>query len=177
MKIVLDMQNYNENLEEIRREAVRAIIVSEGKLLMIEDSNGNVKFPGGGKENNETDIQTLFRETMEETGFTVNIDSVCMCLEIEEKRLSSREMMIWHQYNRYYVCNVQGPQGNCTYSENEKRNGYHQIWCDLDAALLRMNDHATDSLHINHLDREYIALLFLKNHIFIDATLKVDTEW
>ncbi len=43
---------------------------------MIESNNGELKFPGGGMEDDEDDIKTLIRETLEETGFTVVPETV-----------------------------------------------------------------------------------------------------
>ncbi len=69
-------KNYDESLEEIYRIAVRGIVFKDGRLLMIESNNGELKFPGGGMEDDEDDIKTLIRETLEETGFTVVPETV-----------------------------------------------------------------------------------------------------
>lgn len=45
--LVLDERNYDDNLREIFRIAVRGIIFVEGRLLMTESSFGEVKLPGG----------------------------------------------------------------------------------------------------------------------------------
>ena len=100
--LMLDEKNYDESLEEMYRTAVRGIIFRDGKLLMIESTDGELKFPGGGMEENEDDIETLIRETLEETGFAVVPETVMEFGEIEEKRLALYENKIWHQINRYY---------------------------------------------------------------------------
>jgi len=51
----MDEHNYDEALPEIRRTAVRGVIFRAGKLLMIRSSFGEVKFPGGGQEQDEND--------------------------------------------------------------------------------------------------------------------------
>ena len=51
------------------RLAIRGVLFYQNKLLMIQTSKGDYKFPGGGKEENESDYQTLNREYQEETGF------------------------------------------------------------------------------------------------------------
>ncbi|MBP3450669.1 MAG: NUDIX domain-containing protein [Spirochaetaceae bacterium] len=51
------------------RLAIRGVLFFKNKLLMIKTSKGDYKFPGGGKEKNEEDFQTLNREYEEETGF------------------------------------------------------------------------------------------------------------
>ena len=69
--LLLDAENYDPALPEIRRTAVRGIIFDRGKLLLIRASAGEVKFPGGGQEDGETDLETLARETLEETGYHI----------------------------------------------------------------------------------------------------------
>ena len=51
--LVMDEKNYSLDLEEIYRVAVRGIIFIDGKLLMIEDTYGEVKLPGGGIDSGE----------------------------------------------------------------------------------------------------------------------------
>lgn len=57
-----------------RRCAVRGVIHYGNKLLMVQTNRGDYKFPGGGKEEGETEQEALLREIAEETGFIdVNI--------------------------------------------------------------------------------------------------------
>lgn len=51
------------------RLAIRGVLFYQNKLLMIQTSKGDYKFPGGGQEKNEKDFETLNREFAEETGF------------------------------------------------------------------------------------------------------------
>ena len=89
--LVMDEKNYSPDLEEIYRVAVRGIIFIDGKLLMIENSFGEVKLPGGGIDSGENDYQALVREVKEETGYDVIPDTIVPFGEIEEKRLSVQE--------------------------------------------------------------------------------------
>ena len=72
----MDEHNYDEALGEIYRVAVRGIIFLDGRLLMIQSDFGEVKLPGGGMEEGETDEQTLIREVKEETGYDVIPDTI-----------------------------------------------------------------------------------------------------
>lgn len=73
--LVMDSKNYNDSMPHFLREAVRAIILSnKGIALVKSEKEGYYKFPGGGIENGETHVQTLKRETKEETGLNI-IDS------------------------------------------------------------------------------------------------------
>ena len=108
--LVLDAHNYDEDLPEIYRVAVRGIIFKKGQLLLIQSNFEELKFPGGGQEKGESDIDTLVREVLEETGYHVIRESVKEFGEVVEKRLSVHEPMIWHQINRYYFCDIEDTQ-------------------------------------------------------------------
>lgn len=163
--LVLDGKNYSSDLDEIYRVSVRGIIFIDGKLLMIENSFGEVKLPGGGMDAEEDDIQALLREVKEETGYDVIAESVVPFGEIEEKRLSVHEPMIWHQINRLYFCDVYPEQGLCNYTENEKRYKFRQVLYSLEdaieknrAMLEKEGTHAWNQ-------REYKTLLLLKEYL------------
>ena len=133
--LVLDEKNYPEDMPEILRVAVRGIILMDGRLLMIENAFGEVKLPGGGIEKGEDELQALLREVREETGYEVLPESIRPFGEIVEKRLSVHEPMIWHQFNRYYFCEIEGAQEACRYTENEKKVGFRQVWYSLEEAI------------------------------------------
>jgi len=53
----------------IKREAVYGVAISEGKVLLVQDSiSGNWEVPGGAKDEAEADYACLAREFYEETG-------------------------------------------------------------------------------------------------------------
>lgn len=163
--LVMDEHNYDENLSEILRVAIRGIIFIDGKLLMIEDSFGEVKLPGGGMEPGEDDYQALIREVKEETGYDVIPESIKPFGEIEEKRLSVHEPMIWHQINRLYFCSVYPDQGQCEYSENEKKYGFHQVLYTIEEAL-KVNERMLDNEGPQAWNqREYKTLLLIKDYL------------
>ena len=94
-----------------------------------------MKFPGGGIENDESDQETLIRETLEETGHYVIKESIHEFGEVEEKRLSTKETMIWHQISRYYFCEVKEENTGCNYTASEKECGFHPIWLTLEEVV------------------------------------------
>ncbi len=163
--LIMDAKNYDENLPEIRRVAVRGIIVKDGKLLMIENDFGEVKLPGGGQDEGETDRDTLLREVQEETGFQVLPESVVEFGEIEEKRMSLNEPMIWHQINRLFFCEITGEQGACDFSENEKKYGFRQVWYTLEEALEKNRSMLNAEGENAWNQREYRTLLLIKEHL------------
>jgi len=163
--LVMDAKNYDPNLEEIYRVAVRGIIFIDGKLLMIEDKYGEVKLPGGGIDPNEDDYQALVREVKEETGYDVNLETIVPFGEIEEKRLSVHEPMIWHQFSRLYFCDVYPEQGSCAYTENEKKYRFTQVLYTLEEALEKNRKMLNEEDAKAWNQREYRTLLLIKEHL------------
>ena len=163
--LVMDAKNYDPDLEKIRRVAVRGIVFVDGKLLMIGSRFGELKFPGGGQEAGESDEETLIRETLEETGYHVVPESIRAFGEVEEKRLSTHEPMIWHQFNRYYFCDIEGEQEACRYTKNEEKYGFHQVWHTLDDAI-RINGEMIHKEGANAWNqREYTVLKLIREYL------------
>lgn len=164
--LMMDEKNYSDELPEIFRIAVRGIIFIDGRLLMIEDKLGEVKLPGGGMEDGEDDLQTLCREVKEETGFAVVPDSVVPFGEIEEKRLSAYEDMIWHQISRLYFCDVEGSsKQKCEYSENEKKHGFRPVLYSLDEAIAKNEARLKTRKKMAWNLREYKTLLLIQEYM------------
>jgi ADP-ribose pyrophosphatase YjhB (NUDIX family) len=51
------------------RTAVKAVIIQDGKILLMHSNRGDYKFPGGGVEADESLSAALIREVAEETGY------------------------------------------------------------------------------------------------------------
>ncbi len=73
------MLNYNKFIGDFHglqvgtsRTAIRGIILKDDQILLIRTSSGDLKFPGGGIQGNETYEEALRREIREETGY-INI--------------------------------------------------------------------------------------------------------
>lgn len=56
-------------------KACGAVIIKEGKTLLIEQLRGDWSFPKGHVEDNETEKETAIREVKEETNIDINIIS------------------------------------------------------------------------------------------------------
>ena len=162
--LIMDAHDYEEQLPEIYRIAVRGIIFIDGKLLLIENDFGEAKLPGGGMDPGEDDITTLCREVKEETGYTVIPDSAIPFGEIEEKRMSLHEPMIWHQISRLYFCEVQSGQVECEYTENEKKYGFKQVAYTLEEAIQKNKEMLEAEGCRGWNEREYKTLMLIKEY-------------
>lgn len=167
--LYLDGGDYAGDMPEILRIAVRGIIFINGKLLLIEDKKNELKLPGGGLEDGETDIRALVREVREETGFTVLTETVRPFGYIEEKRRSIYENKIWHQFSRLYFCEVAGERGGTEYTENEKKLGMRTVARTVDEAIAA-NRAVLDKMgELAWLQREYRTLLLIKERMEKEA--------
>jgi len=171
--LVMDEHNYDVNWKIIDRIAVRGIIFIDGRLLMIESDFGEAKLPGGGREGDEDDIQTLIREVAEETGRVVIRDSIIPFGEIEEKRKDMREDVIWHQISRLYFCEVDEVCLECKYTKNELKHGYHQVLYSIDEALAKNMEMLENEGKQAWNQREYETLLLIKKHLEVEDTSAV----
>ena len=73
----IDLKNYDKNGKVFKRPSSRAIIIKNNKIYMIHSLLFDYyKFPGGGIEKNESNIDALVRETAEEAGLVVIKESI-----------------------------------------------------------------------------------------------------
>jgi 8-oxo-dGTP pyrophosphatase MutT (NUDIX family) len=73
--MVLNMSSWSPHI------TVATVIEKDGKFLFVEEHTEGVSYtvfnqPAGHVENNETIIQAAIRETMEETGYAIEVDAL-----------------------------------------------------------------------------------------------------
>lgn len=155
----LDKKDYDVNYPVIDRIGVRGIIFKDNKLLMIEDKYGHCKFPGGGQEDLESDVDTLIREVKEETGYLVIKESIAEYGEVIEKRKSRNEDKIWCHRSHYYFCDVSEISFGTEYTNSEKKYGMHVCFLTIDEAI---KNNMEDNSNLPWNEREYELLKLLK---------------
>jgi 8-oxo-dGTP pyrophosphatase MutT (NUDIX family) len=163
--LTIDLHNYDHISEEIKRRAVRGIIIKDGRLLLIGTAFDQVKFPGGGQKPGEDDVATLIREIKEETGYTVQTQSISEFGEVLERRKSSYEHKIWHHISRYYFCEISDTAEETDFTDSEKEYDMHPVWMTIEEAIelnKKMLNHK-DSLPWNN--REYLVLIELNKFL------------
>lgn len=126
---VMDDGGYTAEMPVIYKETVRAIIVRDGKLAMQRSRAGEYKIPGGGTEQQEDHIDTLCRETLEETGMKIISDSVRELGEIVELRCDKFEPeKKFERHTYYYACKVTDEIFPLALTESEKEKGFECVW-------------------------------------------------
>lgn len=133
---VIDDENYDPNWKRLKRSAVRAVIVRGERIALVKSrKKGYYKFPGGGIESGETHLQTLCRETLEETGLTIKPDTMREIGLIREIRKSvSDEDTIFDQTSYYYFAEVEDDPDSVSLDEYEAELGYLLEWTDIQSA-------------------------------------------
>ncbi len=92
------------------RNSVKAIIIEDGKLLVLRKKNGNGAYtvlPGGGQKHSETLHQALKREVFEEISAKVKIGKLLHIREyFSEKHGFAYEDREIHQVEFFFKCNL-----------------------------------------------------------------------
>lgn len=105
----LDAKDYNPNGDTFVRPSARSIIIKNNKIFMVHSLKYDYyKFPGGGMEKDESNIDALIRETKEEAGLVVKPETIKefgMVHRIQKGKRFDCEVFI--QDNYYYLCDVE----------------------------------------------------------------------
>jgi ADP-ribose pyrophosphatase YjhB (NUDIX family) len=124
-----------KNSKIIDRNAVRAIIIKENKILLVLlEKTNEYKFPGGGVEKNETFEDALRREVLEETG--------CNVIKIIEKAGIMTEYSfakegndkIFKMVSEYYIVNIDDKQFEQKLDNYEKELLFKPCWTKIEEA-------------------------------------------
>ena len=120
----------------IYRNAVRAIIMKEGKVLMVySETSKEFKFPGGGIEHDESRDVALRREVLEEVGHVIK--SVNESLGYTDQIYNDiyDDEKYFYQRSYYYFCEVEDEYVGMKLSESEIALRFLPKWVDLDEAI------------------------------------------
>lgn len=103
----IDKKDYNPDGTVGIRPSVRGIIVRDKKIALVHSLKYDYyKFPGGGAENGESQLETLIREVSEESGLTVIPESVREYGMVRRRQKGNIEE-IFVQDNFYYLCSAE----------------------------------------------------------------------
>lgn len=129
---IMDSDDYENCTRLFVRHSARAIIISDGKIVMIRSLENNYfKFPGGGIEPNESKEDALIRETLEETGLHVipdTIEELGYIHRIRKSLKSDDECFV--QNNYYYFCEVTDEVSPTKYDEGELHERFVPVFVD-----------------------------------------------
>lgn len=132
--------NYTLGIEEtskkIRyREAVRAVILKENRILLVQTNKGDFKFPGGGMNREESQEQTLIREVKEETGYIVGDVREKIGIFKERSLDKYRKGFIFEMTSTYYLCSLTDGITSQELDDYEIELGFKPVWIDINEAI------------------------------------------
>ena len=122
--------------EILYRNAVRAIILKEDKILLVYSEKANeFKFPGGGIEHDESKDIALRREVSEEVGF--DIKSINEPLGYTDQIYNDiyDETRYFYQRSYYYFCEIDENYHGMKLSDYEIAMRFIPKWVTLDEAI------------------------------------------
>ncbi|WP_020062551.1 NUDIX hydrolase [Bacillus sp. 123MFChir2] len=128
---IIDENNVKINY----REAVRAIIMQDNKILLVHSNLGDYIFPGGGIEKNESHAEGLMREVAEETGYLNCVIKNKMGVVVERYVDEYDENAIFQMTSHYYSCEVNGEKTAQKLEGYELEQGYTPQWVKLNDAI------------------------------------------
>lgn len=103
----IDTKDYDAHGKILLRPSVRSIIVYTNKVAMVHSIKYDYyKFPGGGIEPGESQVDALIRETLEEVGLIIVPNSIREYGYVHRIQKGEKEA-VFIQDNYYYFCNVE----------------------------------------------------------------------
>lgn len=125
---VLEIEDCCNGDSYIRRQAVRAVVLKDNKLLLIHTNKGDYKFPGGGMEQEESHQETIIREVEEETGYRVDKVDELIGITIEKKPDKYDRTKIFEMTSYYYLCTVGSGQMEQKLDQYEAEQEFKPVW-------------------------------------------------
>jgi len=154
-KNLLDFDNSNI----ILRNAVRAVIMSGNKILMAHlEKTDEYKFPGGGRNENETIEDAVKREVLEEVGYKVikineKIGTITEYAVAQEGRNN-----IFKMISEYYSVEIENKQLEQNLDEYEKELLFKPCWIEIKKAFEINLERSKKGKTTPGINRETIAL-------------------
>lgn len=117
------------------RNAAKAIIVHEGKALLIKYRQGagetRYTLPGGGQNCLETMEEAIARECLEETGYQVSVSDFLALYEeiIEDKGFQEKHPAYAHKIFHIFLCHLKSDVQQSPSEMDEGQTGFE--WADI----------------------------------------------
>ena len=153
------------NSKIIFRNAVRAIIKNGSKILMVHlEKTDEYKFPGGGREENETAEEAIKREVMEEAGYIVKKANEKIGIITEFAIAKEGGNNIFKMDSEYYLVEIDKRPGVQNPEGYEKELMFKPCWVEMEKAY-RTNRERIENRNMEKtggINRETIVLGIIK---------------
>ena len=157
----IDTKDYDIHGERFIRPSVRSIIIKDNKVAMVYSKKYDYyKFPGGGIEKDESNIDALIRETFEETGLSIIPTSICEYGYVHRIQKGQIEA-IFIQDNYYYLCDVESNVLSQNLDDYEAEEEFTLITIDSITAIHTNREKSHGPKDQTMLEREALVLEML----------------
>jgi len=153
LKTIKDV-NYLRNIEWKTRDAARAVLFDDHKLipLLYVSKQQYHKLPGGGIYKNEEKRHALVREIWEEVGSEIEIT-----IELG-KIIEYRTQWKLKQTSYCYLGKIIS-KGSPKFTKEEMRNGFELIWVSLEEAIDKVTNDATSDYEGSFIQKRDLTFL------------------
>jgi ADP-ribose pyrophosphatase YjhB (NUDIX family) len=137
MRIVIDdARMLDDRARRVTREAVKAVAVDDGRVLLLESRElGDFRFPGGGVEIGETHTEALARELDEDCGMVLRSLGE-LYLDVVERRVAFEARgLVFEMTSHYYWCDVAAGSGKPAHDPYERELSLTPGWVEPSGAL------------------------------------------
>jgi 8-oxo-dGTP pyrophosphatase MutT (NUDIX family) len=154
-------KNFDRTIE---RTAIRAIILENNRILLVQSIRGDFKFPGGGLEESESHEECLIREVREETGYIHCIVNEKVGTVTERKMDEYIDNALFQMTSHFYPCDLATDEKTAQQLDGyEAELNFTPKWVTLEEAI-KHNEKLIDRYeHNGWLKRETFVLKQLKN--------------
>lgn len=134
----MDTKDYDPNGRAWVRPSVRGIILRDGKVAMVHSIQYDYyKFPGGGIEAGESQMETLIREVQEESGLQVLPNTIQEYgYVLRKQKLKQNHLFArFVQENFYYTCKVADVVAEQKLDDYEQEEHFTLEWVNPNYAI------------------------------------------
>ncbi len=147
----------------VKREAVRAVILREGEILLLySKTTGGYKFPGGGVGNGESHVEALSRELMEECGAELLAVHRPFGRVVEYAIPREPDFDVFCMTSYYYCCAIRPELGQQSLEKYELDLGLEPHWVTIPAAIAANEEALANGQAPNWTRRETTVLELLR---------------
>lgn len=127
----------NRNIKITTRQAVRAIVLKDNKILMVHTNKGDYKFPGGGIKRQESHEEALRREVIEETGYIIEGMGERAGIIVQRNPNQFDTSGIFEMTSYYYFCDVKTNKTKQHLDKYEEEQEFEPRWIELDEVIAK----------------------------------------
>ncbi|WP_160680394.1 NUDIX domain-containing protein [Clostridium sp. C8-1-8] len=157
-----------EKFKVIQREAIRAVIIEEKRVLLVGNNKGDYKFPGGGANKGESHEETLTREVLEETGYILSYVKDKIGIITERNYDIYDKSSIFQMTSHYYLCKIEDKKLEQKLDTYEAELEFRPEFVDIDYAIAANEELLEKNLDINPwVSRETMALKEIRDKFLL----------